>query len=129
MFKDNFKRPYYLLRELKKFKPQQKEHIPLLNCSRLRIELSTNFKNESNQQGQRIEWIWNKLHNEDFIIITSDNKKHKLNAGKILQKRGKKSFGTFAASPGKIMLSTHTDGRMSGPNLGVMLYRPLKKEK
>src|SRR3989344_4661992 len=110
IFKDNLKKPYYLLKDLTKFKPQQKEHIPLLNCSRLRIELLFKLKNKDNQQSQEIERIWNRLHNEDFIIVTSDNKRYKLNARRILQKMSKKSSGIFAANNKRVMISSNTNG-------------------
>lgn len=127
VFKDNLKRPYFLLKKLKKFKPDQKEHIPLLNCSRLRIELLFKLKSETNQQSQETEWIWNKLYNEAFIIVTSDNKKYKLNTRKILQKRNKKPFGIFSTGQGKVGISNNTDGRISSPNLGVRFCRKIKK--
>jgi len=128
VFKDNLKKPYYLLKDLTKFKPLQKEHIPLLNCSRLKIELLFKLKSSEDQQSQETEWIWNKLYNEDFIIVTSDNKKYKLNTRKILQKRGKKPFGIFSSNSERRMISNNTDGRISSPNLGVRFCRPIKKK-
>lgn len=127
VFKDNINKPYYLLKELTKFESQQKEHIPLLNCSRLRIELLFKLRTKGEEQNQEINYIWNKIHNEDILVVTSDNKKYKVNPKNILHKMNKKPFGIFSTDGKKFIISSNIDGRISSSNLGVRFIRRIQK--
>ena len=75
----------YSKKEMMKKDFGKKQHIPISNCQRLRVEFS--FKLRSKDGGEQIDetsQIWKDMHNKDFIFITSDRKKYKVNASKIL---------------------------------------------
>ena len=90
VYKGDESKPVYMLnnyskREVMKEEFGKKQHIPISNCQRLRIELA--FKLDSNtfdDMNKETGEIWKDLHNKDFIFITSDRKKYKVNASKIL---------------------------------------------
>lgn len=83
-------KPTYMLKnyskkEVMKKNFGKKQHIPILNCQRLRIEFGFKLKSSSmKDQIAETSRIWKDMHNKDFIFVTSDRKKYKVNASKIL---------------------------------------------
>lgn len=128
-FKENSKKIYHLLNKSENNKLSfHKDHMPLLNCSQIKIELSFILDSEEKDHQKETEYIWNKLHSEDFIILTSDNKKYRVNANKLLLERYKRiPPAIFTANQKGMMLSITAERRTRHPNLGVRFVRKIKK--
>jgi|SRR3989344_3695764 len=73
----------YSKKEVMKKEFGKKQHIPISNCERLRIELSFKVKSQ-NERSLDTGKIWEDIHNKGFIFITSDKKKYKVNAKNML---------------------------------------------
>lgn len=90
VYVEDNKEPIYMLKnhskkEVMKKDFGRKQHIPILNCRRLRIEFGFKLKSLGVQdQISETSQIWKDMHNKDFIFVTSDRKKYKVNASKIL---------------------------------------------
>ena len=89
VYKEDNSNPIYLRKNYskKEFMEEgfgRKEHIPIKGCQRLRIELSLKLKSNEDGKYEETSKIWNDVHNKDFIFVTSDRRKYKVNASKIL---------------------------------------------
>jgi hypothetical protein len=72
--------------------------------------------------------IWNEIHNKDITILTSDNKKYKINVFELLRKKYKKlPPAVYSGNSLGERLSLTMEGRTRHPRLGVRRIRKIKK--